>query len=158
MNFNDRPEFAKKLKEMAKVVGRILHDEDVKAYFNQLEEFPIELITKAMDKALRDRDPTDVFYKNALVTVPEIREAIEDMARLEEGEVGTVAGCKKCHGGGWTIGQDQQKRTIAWPCSCLYAACKQALGKKGKWSDDAWKKRIITSYENHQKEWGGADV
>ena len=158
MNFNDRPEFTKKLKEMAKVVGRFPDDEDVKAYFNQLEEYPIELIIKGMDKALRDRDPSDIFYKNALVTVPEIRAAIEDMARPEEGKTGTVAGCKKCHGGGWIMGQDQQKRTIAWPCSCLYAVCKQALGKKGKWSDDAWKKRIIKAYEYHQKEWGGTDV
>jgi len=157
MNFNDRPEFSKKLREMAKVVGRFPDDEDVKAYFNQLEEYPIDLITKGMDKALRDRDPEDIFYKNALVTVPEIRAAIEDMAQPEEGQIGTVAGCKKCNGSGWIMGQDEKKRTIAWPCSCLYAVCKQALGKKGKWSDDAWKKRIITAYENHQKTFGGLE-
>jgi len=158
MNFNDRPEFAKKLKEMAKVVGRFPDDEDMNAYFNQLEEYPIDLITKGMDKALRDRDPTDIFMQNSIVTVPEIRAAIEDMARPEEGQIGTVGGCKKCNGSGWITGQDEKKRTIAWPCSCLYAVCKQALGKKGKWSDDAWKKRIIRVYENHQKEWGGVDV
>jgi len=155
MNFNDRPEFARKLKELTKVVGRVLDDEDVKAYFNQLEEFPIDLITKAMDKALRDRDPEDIFYKNALVTVPEIRAAIEDMARPQEGQIGTVSGCKKCNGGGWIMGQDEKKRAIAWPCSCLYAVCKQALGKKGKWSDDSWKKRIIRAHENHEKHFGG---
>ena len=157
MNFNDRPEFAKKLKEMAKVVGRILHDEDVKAYFNQLEEFPIELITKAMDKALRDRDPTDVFYKNALVTVPEIREAIEDMARPEEGEVGTVAGCQSCAGAGWIMGHDKEKRAIAWPCACLYTVCKERLDNKPS-AANAHRKRIMKACEYHQKKGGGIDV
>ena len=157
MNFNDRPEFAKKLKEMAKVVGRFPDDEDVKAYFNQLEEYPIDLIAKGMDKALRDRDPTDVFMQNSLVTVPEIRVAIEDLARPAEGQIGTVAGCKKCSGGGWIMGQDEEKKAISWPCSCLYAVCKETQGKKGKWSDDAWRKRIIRTYENHQRQWGGTE-
>lgn len=154
MHFNDRPELRNKLVEMATVVGRTVDSDEADAYFNQLEEYPIDLITKGMDKALRDRDPTDIFIQNSIVTVPEIRAAIEDMARPEEGQIGTVAGCKKCNGGGWIMGQDEKKRTIAWPCQCLYNVAKEALGKKGKWSDDAWKKRVISAYEYHQKKWG----
>ena len=157
MHFNDKPEFRNKLVEMATVVGRAIAGDDVDAYFNQLEEFPIELITRGMDKALHDRDPDDIFMKNALVTVPEIRTAIEDMARPKEDQIGMVTGCKKCHGNGWIIGQDREKRMISWPCSCLYAVSKQSLGKKGKWSDDTYRKRIIRAYEYHQKEWGGTD-
>lgn len=158
MQFKDRPDFAKKLKEMGKVVGRTLDDEDVKAYFNQLEEYPIELLLKGMDQALRDRDPADVFLKTTLVTVPEIRMAIEDLVRPEEGQASAMSGCKKCHGGGWIIGQDKQKRAIAWPCSCLYTVCKESLAKKGKGKariDDAHRKRVIRAYEYHQKHWGG---
>ena len=158
MHFNDRPELRKKLVELATVVGRTIDSDEADAYFNQLEEFPIDLIIKAMDKALRDRDPEDIFYKNALVTVPEIRTAIDDMAKPKEDQVGTVAGCKICHGSGWRLGQDEKKRTISWPCVCLYSVAKKTLGKKGKWSDDAYRKRIIRAYEYHQKQWGGTDV
>lgn len=160
MYFNDKSEFRNKLVELATVVGRTIAGDDIDAYFNQLEEYPINLIMEAMDKALRDRDPTDIFYKNALVTVPEIRAAIEDMARPEEGKIGTVAGCKICNGNGWITGQDKEGRMIAWPCECLYNACKESLEKKGKGRarfDDAHRKRVIKAYEYHQKEWGGTD-
>ena len=157
MNFNDRPQFARKLKELAKVVGRTLDDETVKAYFNQLEEFPIDLLTRAMDKALQDRDPSDIFYKNALVTVPEIRAAIEEMAQPEEGQVGTVASCPICNGTAWIMGQDNEKRAIAWPCKCLYTVCKESLDNKMS-AANAHRRRIIKAYEFHQKKWGGINV
>lgn len=157
MHFNDKPEFRNKLVELATVVGRTIAGDDVDAYFNQLEEFPINLLTKAMDKALQDRDPSDIFYKNALVTVPEIRTAIEDIARPEEGKTGTVAGCQICGGGGWILGQDKEKKVITWPCSCLYTACKETLDNKPS-AANAHRKRIIKAYEYHQKEWGDIDV
>lgn len=156
MHFNDKPEFRNKLVELATVVGRTIVGDEIDAYFNQLEEFPIALLTRAMDKALRDRDPTDIFYKNALVTVPEIRVAIDDMARPEEGQVGTVAACQICDTAGWIMGYDEEKRAIAWPCACLYAVCKETLDNKPS-AANAHRKRIIKAYEYHQRKWGGTD-
>lgn len=154
MNFNDRADFAKKLKEMAIVTGRTIDDEDTKAYFNQLEEYPIKLVLKGMDRALRDRDPDDMFLKTVLVTVPEIRAAIEEIMKPSE-EESRVSKCKKCNGNGWITSEDKFKRLIARPCECLYETAKEALKKKGKPSHlDAFKKRIINAYEYHQKEWG----
>ncbi len=159
MNFNDKPEFRKKLVEMATVVGRTITSDEVEPYFKQLDEHPIELILKAMDKALRDRDPTDIFYKNALVTVPEITAAAEEIIKPEEGRVGTIAGCKKCNGTAWIMGQDNEKRAIAWPCACLYAVAKEALKTKSRsTSRENHNKRIVRAYEYHQQRWGGTDV
>ena len=157
MHFNDKPEFRKKLVEMATVVGRTITPDEVDPYFKQLEEYPIDLLTKAMDKALRDRDPDDVFMKNALITVPEIRAAIEDLARPAEGEAGSVARCKICNSCGWIMGLDKDKRAIAWPCRCLYESCKATLDNKAS-AANAHRKRIIKAYEFHQKKWGGTDV
>jgi hypothetical protein len=153
MHFNDKPEFRKKLVEMATVVGRTITADEVDPYFKQLEEYPINLLAKAMDKALRDRDPSDVFIKNTLVTVPEIRTAIEDLARPAEGEVGLIASCKLCSTAGWIMGFDKEKRAIAWPCKCLYESCKATLDNKAS-AANSHRKRIIKAYEYHQKNWG----
>lgn len=156
MIFNDRLEFSKKLKEVATVVGRTIDDEDTRAYFNQLEEYPIKLVLKGMDRALRDRDPNDEFLKTMLVTVPEIRTAIEDITRPMEDQEGRVSTCKKCNGNGWLTSEDKLGRLIARPCECLYQVTKETLKKKGKKMShlDAYRKRIINAYKYYQKQWG----
>jgi len=155
MNFSDKPEFRKKLVELATVVGRTITSEEAKAYFNQLEEYPINLLIKAMDKALHDRDPADVFLKTMLVTVPEITTAIEEITKRMPGEESRVSKCKKCAGGGWITWEDRLKRIVARPCECLYEEAKKTIKKKGKPSHlDAYRKRTIGAYEHHQKQWG----
>ncbi len=156
MHFNDKPEFRKKLVEMATVVGRTITADEVDPYFKQLEEYPIDLLKKAMDQALHDRDPDDVFMKNALVTVPEIRAAFEDLARPVEGEAGPIASCKICGGTAWITGFDKEKKMIAWPCKCLYESCKASLDNKAS-AANAHRKRIMKAYEYHQKKWGGLE-
>ncbi len=158
MHFNDKPELRKKLVEMGRAVGRNIDTEDANAYFNQLEEFPIDLIARGMDKALRDRDPNDIYLRTTIVTVPEIRAAIEDLAKPEEGQLGTIASCQICHGTAWIMGHDKDKRAIAWPCACLYAVAKEALKTKSKsTSRENHNKRIVRAYEYHQQNFGGMD-
>lgn len=156
MHFNDKPEFRKKLVEMGTVVGRTITADEVDPYFKQLEEYPIELLKKAMDRALRDRDPTDIYLRATLVTVPEIRAAIDELGRPEEDYVGTVASCVECNGMGWQTSKDKEGRTFAWPCKCLYESCRKSLDKKIN-SANSHRKRIIRAYEYHQKIWGGLE-
>lgn len=156
MNFNDRAELAKKLKEIAIVVGRTIDNEDTKAYFNQLEDCPIELVIKAMDQALRDRDPEDMYIQNTLVTVPEIRAAIERMTPPQEEDEESIAGCAICGGQAWIITIKADGRAVAHPCQCLYKKAKATLDKKQKTSTKGAESRrnaekIVAAYEYYQK-------
>lgn len=156
MNFNDRPEFGEKLKEMARGVGRPIDDTDMKAYFNQLEDYPISLVLKAMDKALHDRDPDDLYLRTMLITVPEILAAINDLMRPPEGEEGRVSRCKKCNGDGWLTSVNKLGQMRAIPCECLYHEAKEKIKKKGKMRhDDSYRAWIIMAFEYHEKNYGG---
>lgn len=156
MNFNDKPAFAEKLKEISRVVGRQIEEADVEAYYNQLDEYPVDLVTRAMDLALKSRDPDDMFTMNMLPTVPEIQAAITALLRPAEEEAkGTVASCPICSGNGWI-----SSGGVAWPCKCLYEAAKEALKRKKRVGSeevrlDVYRKRIVGAFERHDKNWGG---
>jgi len=160
MNFSDRIRFSKEIMKIATSLSRTIDDEDMSVFFNQLEEHPIELVIKGMDQALRDRDPDDPYIKTMMLTVPEIRGAIDRMTEIQEEEEGTIIGCKICKGIGWMTGMNGIGHLIAWPCECLYNSAKRALEKSGKRrssmdrSIDAIKRKIVKAYEYHQKKWG----
>lgn len=124
MNDNDRKEFSDKMVEMAKVLGRVIDDEDIAAYFNQLQDLPLNLVTKGIDQAIRDRDPEDEFLKTSFITVPEIRGAIARMLR-DSDENGAVAGCEACSGIGWVLSEGKKGQPAARPCKCLYEIAKK---------------------------------
>jgi len=130
MDFEDRSDFAKKMMEMSAVVQRPVDDDDIAAYFNHLKEYPLDLVCKAMDKALRDRDPQDVFKETMLVNVPEIRAAIDRM--LTDEHEGLEIGCEECNGTGWILQERKDKSSVAVKCECLLAAiaARKKAGKK----------------------------
>lgn len=123
MNDTDREDFADKMKEMARALSRIIDGEDIGAYFNQLKDFPLEIVIKGIDQAIRDRDPEDPFL-TPLISVPEIRGAIARMMR-EADEKGDVAGCEACNMTGWVLTQEPEGQPKARPCECLYKIAKK---------------------------------
>jgi len=132
MNDDDRKEFADKMTEMATVLGRPIDGEDISAYFNQLKDYPVDIVIKGIDQALQDRDPEDEFLKLTMITLPEIRGAIERISAKELGKVGEVANCKECHGQGWITSEDESGGFTARPCKCLYTVARHTMASKKK--------------------------
>lgn len=159
MTFEDKPRFAKKMIEMATALGRTVDDYDVDVFFKQLADHGIGVILKGMDRAMRDRDPNDQYLKTMMLTVPEIRAAIDNMAEQQIEEVSAMGACSICHGSGWMVGKGEAGQMITWPCECLYNAAKKALKKAGRRSSmdsslDYMRARIVRVYEGHHKHWG----
>ena len=118
MDFNDKPAFRIKMQNIARKIDRKLDDEQCDVYFDDLKEFTINIVEKAMDLALRDRDPDDIFLKRAILTIPEIRQAAEDL--IKEKRTTLKLGCLKCEPTlGWTTETTKDGRFIAHPCDCL---------------------------------------
>ena len=159
MNFNEKGTFAEKMMEMARVMGPPIDDNDVDAYFNQLVEYPLEIVVRAIDVSIHIRDPGDKFLQKTLITLPEILGAINKLTEPSKDRVGTVASCKMCQGMGWITGEDKERRLISWPCKCLYESARKTLARKQRptaATEETRKccKTIVAAYEYHQKKWG----
>lgn len=159
MNFNDKGTFSEKMMEMARVMGPVIDDDDIEAYFNQLLEYPLEIVVKAIDAAMHLRDPEDKFLEKTLITLPEILRAINKISKPLEGKISTVVSCKTCQGMGWLTAEDKKGHLIAWPCKCLYNSAKETLDKKHRSSYIAEETRkicksIVAAYDFHQEKWG----
>ena len=160
MKLEDKRAFADKMKEISRVVQRQIYDEDIDAYFNQFEDYPIKLMTKALDLALDNRDPQDIYLATVLPNHSEIKSAIIELTRsADEGEAGgTVSSCPLCNGTGWKASEGASGRFLAWPCKCLYEIAREALKIKGKsGSTRSCNGRIVAAYEYHQRHWGGEE-
>lgn len=162
MNLTDLGDFSEALSGSARIVGRTVGEKEMKSMFNFLINYPLKVVLKAMDRALRKRDPEDIFLKTALVTGIEIEQAIEEIIdeSIPEGVEGKVSRCKICNGNGWLTSEDESKRLVAHPCKCLYEAAQEALRKKKRPGSmearlDQERKRIVASYEIYEKNWGG---
>ena len=145
--------------EMATVMGVTIGSDDVDAYFNQLGEYSVEIVVKAIDMAIHRRDPDDKFLEKTIITMPEILGAINEVNKPSEGQTGTVTSCKRCQGMGWLAAEDKKGHLIAWPCECLYKTAKETLAKKQRPTAKAEETRkccrsIVTAYEHHQEKWG----
>ena len=81
MDFNDKPAFRIKMQNIARKVDRKLDEEQCDVFFDDLRDLPIKTIEKALDQALRDRDPEDIFLRRAMITIPEIRQAAEELRK-----------------------------------------------------------------------------
>jgi len=155
MNDTDKKNFAEKMVEMSKALGRVIDDEDIAAYFNQLQDLPLELVMKGIDYAIRDRDPGDDFA-TALINVPEIRGAVARMMRESDAE-GDVAGCEACNMTGWILAEGKGGQPTARPCECLYKIAKkltmnpeEAATKDAKSRKSA--EQTVMIYERHKAE------
>jgi len=155
MNDTNKKEFSDKMLEMSRALGRVIDDEDIDAYFNQLQDLPLELVIKGIDQAIRDRDPGDDFA-TALINVPEIRGAVARMMRKADGEA-DVAGCEACNMTGWVLTQEPEGQPKARPCECLYKIAKKlTMSTEEPTAKDAKSRKFaeatVRAYERHEAE------
>lgn len=156
MDFSDKPELKVMLERANKKVGRSVSQDDIEFFYDELKEYPIKILEKAVENAMRNRDPDDAFLHRAMLTVQETRAAVEKI--LEETPTKGKVGCERCGGNAWITSEDKLGRLVAWPCVCLYNAAQEALAKKGKKGGlshiDGYRKQIVDAYEYHEKIWG----
>ena len=150
MNFNDKPVFMRKMEQIARKVDRKLDREQCDVFFDDLKDFSIEVVEKAMDLALRDRDPDDAFLKRAMLTTPEIRRAADELINKKK-ETGKL-GCEKClPTKGWILEVTKAGRVIGHPCDCLANVVRTELNKKSRTRadrmDDRHREDILVAYE-----------
>lgn len=163
MNFNELGSFSEKLAWAASVQGRSIGKTEAKDMFKFIEDLPLDTVLLAIERAIRRRDPDDIFLKTALITGPEIRQAAEEIIAesRSEGDVGSTGRCKICDGMGWIANvEDEKGCLIAWPCECLYKTAKDTLARKQRPTAAAEETRkccksIVAAYEYHQRKWGG---
>jgi len=150
MDLKDKPAFRNKMDQIALKLDRKLDEEQYKVYFDDLKSYPIKIIEKAMDQALRDRDPEDVFLRRAMITTPEIRQAAEDLINRKK-KAGKV-GCEKCKPTlGWITETTKTGRFVAHPCDCLAEIVRSELNRKNRSRADRdydkYRLGIIAAYE-----------
>ena len=150
MDFNDKPAFRNKMEKIAQKVDRKLDDEQCDIYFDDLKDFKINVVEKAMDLALRDRDPDDIFLRRAILTIPEIRQAAGELIK----EKGTTLklGCLKCEPTfGWITETTKDGRFIAHPCDCLAEIVRARLKNKNRTRTDRdldkFRRETLIAYE-----------
>ena len=153
MNDADKQDFADKMKEMSRALSRIIDSEDIDAYFNQLQDLPLEIVIKGIDQAIRDRDPEDPFL-TPLISVPEIRGAVARIMRESDAEA-DVAGCEACNMTGWVLVEGEKGQPIARPCECLYKIVKKfTMSTEEPTAKDAKSRKnaedIVKAYERHK--------
>ena len=100
MNFEDKATFYDKLFRAHKKVGRTIGREEADVFFEDLQEYPIEVVLKGIDRANKDRDYDDVFQRNKMLETAEIRGAIE---KNQAAPGSKRSGCNKCQGTTWVL-------------------------------------------------------
>ncbi len=121
MNFADRVDFSKKMIEVATVVGRMIDDVEISAYFTRLAEYPLDLVCKAFDRALDVRDHENMYLATLIPTDGEIRKAISAILAVEGGSDAAI-GCEKCKETGFIMRERKDGSVFAERCECLLAA------------------------------------
>ncbi len=161
MNPNELGEFSTALLESARVIGKTIGAEDAKPLFKYLSKHPLKIVIQAMDRALRKRDPDDIFQRTQLLNGPEIEEAIKEIMKeaLPTKDQGKVNSCKICSGNGWLTFIEKGKGMKVYPCRCLYETAQEALRRTKRpgsfdSSLDFARKNIVKAYEYHQRTWG----
>ena len=160
MDFKDKPQFKVILDRMAQHFGQSINLDTLEFYYSELKGYPLPMIKRAINVAIDMRDPNDRFLRNAIISVTEIRRAIEYIEELENKDRKT--GCKKCEFIGWITTKDKLGRLVASPCECLYKEAKKGLERKKRIGssdekNDIYRKIIIDAYERYQKKYGGAN-
>jgi len=153
MDFNDKPAFVEKMEQIARKVDRKLDDEQCDIFFDDLRrDYSIKIIERAMDQALRDRDPDDIFLRRAMLTIPEIRQAAEEISKKAEDETTSKLGCLRCEPtNGWILEITKTGRAVAHPCDCLAEIVRAHLKKKNRTKADReydkYRREILLAYD-----------
>ena len=151
MDFNDKPAFVEKMEQIARKVDRKLDDEQCNIFFDDLRrDYSIKIIGRAMDQALRDRDGEDIFLRRAMLTIPEIRQAAEELSKKEE--VTGKLGCLRCEPTkGWILEITKTGRAVAHPCDCLAEIVRAHLKNKNRTKADRnldkFRRETLIAYE-----------
>ena len=93
MVYTDKETFRKEMQRMGRLAGRMVTVEDVDAYYKYLQHYKVETLSRAIDKAYRDRDPDDVFLNTQMLRANEIKTAADRILEIEGGE--KTFGCPK---------------------------------------------------------------
>lgn len=161
MNSNEIGTFSKKLAWAASVQSKSVGKTEAENMFEFLVDLPINAVLQGIERALKKRDPDDVFEKSTLLSGVEIRRAAEEI--IEAGgskeKTGPISGCKPCDGTGWLTNEDEKGRLVAHPCECLYNVAKEALARKKRIGSqdadmDKFRRQTVGAYEHHEKVWG----
>jgi len=158
MDFNDKPRFKTIMDRMANHFGQPMTIDQLEFYFEELQGYTLLQIKEAINVAMDLRDPADKFLRNKMISIPEIRMAMDVIdERMSQNR---KVGCKECSWTGWMTSKDSQGRLITWPCSCLYEEVKKIRKKKKRIGSieekmDRFRDHIINCYEAHQKKFGG---
>lgn len=150
MDFNDKPAFRIKMQKIALKVDRKLDEEQCDVFFDDLKDYSIRIIEKAMDQALQDRDPDDIFLRRAMITIPEIRQAAEYLRKEKKATL--KLGCLRCEPtSGYVTETTKDGRFIAHPCDCLVEIVKAELKRKNRTradrDNDRHRRGILIAYE-----------
>jgi len=135
MNFNEKPQFVEELKKMARQVSQKINEENdsdallIKGYWENLNEFPLDVIKKAIQNAIRSRDDDPAYYFRAMITVPEIRVEARKLLTDDTGRV--KSGCEKCSGSTWILMKVKGASPIAHRCECWLEVQRTLRGIKG---------------------------
>ncbi len=94
--------------------------------------------------------PEDIFLRRAMITIPEIRQAAEDL--VKEKKATSKLGCLRCEPtNGWITETTKDGRFIAHPCDCLAEIVKAELKKKNRTratrENDRHRRGILIAYE-----------
>ena len=119
MKFKDKATFYNKLFRAHKKVGRTIGREEADVFFEDLQEFPIEVVLKGIDRANQDRDYDDVFQRNKMLETGEIRSAIKKVLASPGNK---RSGCDKCEGTTWILEDVPGQQPKAKRCVCWKAA------------------------------------
>lgn len=123
MGFTDRKAFHEKMEKMARSFDRNITTDEIDYSFRLLKDYPFWAIDRAIDKAIKDRDGTDLYLTRSLLTVPEIRAAADEILLKETPEL--KIGCPDCNYTGFilTDPKDAEGRVIGQPqarrCECF---------------------------------------
>lgn len=153
MDSKEKGDFRKLIQQAGNKVARVVTADIVDAYYDELKDFPLGLIGRAISYAYHDRSPEDDFLKTKMVSAIEIENAANKIAE-EESSAENVK-CPKCEGRAWIVEARATGQLVAHPCECLYNRAAEAMAAKaatarGRKNYRIWE-TIIKSYEAHQK-------
>jgi len=127
MNESDKPIFLRKIKEVAYAVDRKIKIEQVDSYFNHLKSYPINIVCKALDRALMGRDPNEPYLSRAIITIPEVLTKIRDL--MNEEYKGSNPKCDKCTQDRWIILPQAKGQPKVRRCECFSTINKSKPGE-----------------------------
>ena len=151
MDVNEIEKFSELIKKAGNRVAMTVTDGIVDVYYDDLKDFPLDLIERAISYAYHDRNPEDDFLKTKMVSSLEIENAANRI--VEEESQKEHAKCPKCDGLAWIIAERKDGKIIVHPCQCLYnKAIEMTTNKVQKYRvNNRFREIIIKSYEAHQK-------